>query len=245
MLWILVGVVGVLIAVTELLTRYRDNPGAAILSRWGALYIVLNVAVSSTAFALTNAYQFDSFFPEPSAPKSTDPAGGASASGSTPESATPKPGDKAEKIDEPKPSFYGSGVFRALFAAFSGIILFRTVVRVGDAAIGPGQVIDAILGYLDRNIDRARAIQRIEFVVTRMQGVDFEKAAEFFSVGLTGAMQRFTPDEQRQISAIIDGLKKTQTTSEIKTLALGFAVLNWSGEELLDALVKHMSPKKQ
>lgn len=248
-MWLLAAIVGLLIAVTELLTRYRDNPGAAMFSRWGALYMGLNMAISVSAVALTNAYQFDSFFPAgPSIQPRNDIADETdqpSGSGA-PTIAAAVPKDESDTTQAragtrpqgTQPSFYSSSVFRTLFAAFAGILLFRTVIRFGDGVIGPGQVIEVMLGYLDRNIDRARATQRIVFVVDIMRDVDFTKAADYFSLVFTGSMQRITADEQRQISAVIEGLKKIPTTNEIKCLALGFAILNWSGEGLLDALVK-------
>lgn len=53
--WIAVAVLGGVVGASELISRYKDDPGAAIKSRPAVFYIVINSAASVAALGLIHA----------------------------------------------------------------------------------------------------------------------------------------------------------------------------------------------
>lgn len=57
--WIVVGLLGTLVAVAELVSRYRDDPFKALISLPSVLYVVVNLAGSLAAFFLIRQFGWD------------------------------------------------------------------------------------------------------------------------------------------------------------------------------------------
>ncbi|HEY4007923.1 MAG TPA: hypothetical protein VGM60_22465, partial [Pseudonocardia sp.] len=56
--WVVVAAFGALIGVTELATRYRDDPAKAVLSWPAFVYVVVNAVASLTALTVIRAFNW-------------------------------------------------------------------------------------------------------------------------------------------------------------------------------------------
>src|SRR5262245_1011287 len=89
---------------------------------------------------------------------------------------------------------------RASLAVASGIsaaLILRSRVfeaRLGDeqVSIGPGYIVDQLLGIIDAQIDRRRALQRVSIVVNVMDGKDFDGSRIHASTMITGSRQNLS-----------------------------------------------------
>src|SRR5690606_1957305 len=87
----------------------------------------------------------------------------------------------------------GLGVAAGLGAA----VILRSRVftaRLGDEqiSIGPGYVVDQLLGIIDAQIDRRRALQRVQIVVDVMDRKDFDGSRIHASTMITGSRQNLS-----------------------------------------------------
>jgi hypothetical protein len=57
-MWVAAGALGALVAVAELVTRYRDEPASAILSLPGTAYLVVNIASSVSALYFITVFDW-------------------------------------------------------------------------------------------------------------------------------------------------------------------------------------------
>ncbi len=140
------GSIGLLVGLTEILSRYRDDPWRAILDAGALIYALVNVAAATIAlFLLGDVFKLT--FNVDDIPANV------------------------EKIRLLRILVAGLGAM-ALFR--SSLLVFR--IGDKDVAIGPGLVLQVLLDVTDRAVDRARARPRAEIVSKIMTGVDFAKA---------------------------------------------------------------------
>lgn len=140
-----------------------------------------------------------------------------------------------------------TSVARVAAAGIGAMAVFRSTlfsVRVGDVDVdaGPHALLKAILGTLDRAVDRKRAQHRSRVVGEAMKNVDFEKAKQALPADALALMQNVSPEEQRavgnEVSKLVDaeGLSAT-----VKSRNLGLLLLNVTGEDVLNASVDALS----
>jgi len=228
-LYVVAGTVGLLVAMTDLLARYRDEPDRAIASRGGVFYLFMHVVISCFAAAVVVPGAW---------PESEPSALGKKAETTEPKMTVPKPSEESATGLAIPP--IDRRLLYALLAGFSGVVVLRSSVRLGpSSSIGPGQVIEAILGYIDRHIDRGRAGARTKLVVSKMRGVDFDLAKLELPMMLSQSMQRLTEEEDRELGEELRSLSnETILSNELKCLALGYLILNLAGEELFATLIE-------
>jgi hypothetical protein len=133
----------------------------------------------------------------------------------------------------------------ALSAGLGAAVILRSRVftaRLGDeqVSIGPGYVVDQLLQIIDAQIDRRRALQRVQLVVDAMDCKDFEKAKTFASTMITGSRQNLTLQEQKDLAAQIREVQDRRIGDQEKAYALGFILLDFMGEEFLDEITKRL-----
>jgi hypothetical protein len=133
----------------------------------------------------------------------------------------------------------------ALSAGLGAAVILRSRVftaRLGDeqVSIGPGYVVDQLLSIIDAQIDRRRALQRVQMVVDAMDGKDFEKAKTFASTMITGSRQNLTLQEQKDLAAQIREVQDRRISDQEKSFALGFILLDFMGEEFLDEITRRL-----
>ncbi|MFO7565020.1 MAG: hypothetical protein R6X02_20410 [Enhygromyxa sp.] len=137
---------------------------------------------------------------------------------------------------------------RAGLAVASGLgaaIILRSRVftaRLGDeqVSIGPGYVVDQLLSIIDAQIDRRRALQRVQIVVEVMKDKDFDGSRIHSSTMITGSRQNLSLQEQKDLANQIREVVDRKIPDQEKSYALGFILLDFMGEEFLEAVAVNL-----
>ncbi len=133
----------------------------------------------------------------------------------------------------------------AVAAGLGAAVILRSRVftaRLGDEqiSIGPGYVVDQLLGIIDAQIDRRRALQRVQIVVDVMKDKDFDGARIHASTMITGSRQNLSLQEQKDLANQIREVDDRKIPDQEKAYALGFILLDFMGEEFLKAVVVNL-----
>ncbi|MEM6276590.1 MAG: hypothetical protein AAF714_06535 [Pseudomonadota bacterium] len=203
---------GALLAAAELVSRYRDEPLLTVSTSAGILYLCINALIGMLALLTLHVLEFDGL----TLPAASDP-------------------DFA-KI------FY----YQVVTAGLGGAAFFRTSVaktKVGnqDIGIGPAFVIDALLGAVDRAIDRSRAIDRASTIADTIRDIPPRDAFDNLVPFVLGALQNLPTDAEKELEktiASLDAADKMQ--DETKSILLGFNLANYVGKDLLEAGCKEI-----
>jgi hypothetical protein len=140
---------------------------------------------------------------------------------------------------------------QVLVAGFGAMALFRSSlfnVRVGDKdiAVGPNSFLQIVLSATDREVDRLRATIRASLIKEIMADVSFEKAKVPLPLSCIALMQNMPPAEQAELNEDVSKLDATDKVSEeVKSYLLGVALLNYVGDEVLQAAVKLLDDQIQ
>jgi hypothetical protein len=212
-----VAVLGALVGVVELVSRYRDDPVRAI-SRFPAIvYIAFNMAASVLALYLILEIKPDWLVGQ---------------------------GGDLSKVT---PARWVLIVFVAGTAAlaFFRSSIFRAKVDDASVPVGPALILDSLLAALDRAVDRAVATPRSEAIERMMNEVDFDKAQEALTAYCIALMQNLPPEESRRLGNRLNEIKTSTMPKDIKVLTFGLALLNTFGEEVLDKARKALKDQIQ
>jgi hypothetical protein len=133
---------------------------------------------------------------------------------------------------------------RATLAVGSGVsaaLILRSRVftaRLGDeqVSIGPGYIVDQLLGIIDAQIDRRRALQRVSIVVGVMDGKEFDGSRIHAATMITGSRQNLSLQAQQDLANQIREVVDRKIPDQEKSYALGFILLDFMGEEFLKAV---------
>lgn len=208
--YIWVAFVGFLVGVTELVSRYRDNPARALLNFPAVLYVLFNVAAAVLAlFLIRDVFQWKFNFDN------------------VPENLT--------KIKVVGILVAGLGAM-AFFR--SSLFVFR--VGDKDVPLGPGIVLQVLLDVTDRAVDRSRAHPRAEIVSKIMQGIDFSSAQAALPTYCFALMQNVSAEEQANFGRQISQLGAASMSPTVKVLTLGLALMNLVGDAVLRAAVESL-----
>jgi hypothetical protein len=132
----------------------------------------------------------------------------------------------------------------AVGAGLGAAVVIRARVitaRVGntEVALGPGYVVDQFLAVVDRQIDRRRAVDRKQLVHKVMDGVDFALALPYAKTMLTGSMQNLSLKERNDLGASLVRIQQDAgLDSQLKSYDLGFVLLDFLGDKLVEELFK-------
>ena len=197
---------GVLVGLSEILSRYRDEPLLAATTTFGLAYLIFNGLISLTAFAVLRKYPTQIF-----------------------------------------PALEKDLFLSSLVAGFGAMVIFRSkffTFRTTDGKdfpIGPAIVLDTVLKTIDSKIDRNRATERQAQVFNSMVGLhDFTNVANYLEASLS-SFQNLSQDDKTEIKSVIDQYRAlTGWPDTLKSLGLGFAFLNISGEENYDQVISNL-----
>jgi hypothetical protein len=137
-------------------------------------------------------------------------------------------------------------MLQILLAGFGAMAFFRTSVftfRQGDQDIGIGPVafLQVMLKATDRAVDRLRANERADQICKVMNGVSFERAKLALPTFAMALMQNVPPDEQKSVSAEVDGLDAKKTLDDdTKAKSLGLKLMNIIGVDVLGTAVHQL-----
>lgn len=134
-------------------------------------------------------------------------------------------------------------LIQVIVAGLGAMMIFRSAfftMRVGDqdVAVGAVSFLQVMLDAVDREVDRRRAILRADRVRRIMQGIAFEKALTALPTYSIALMQNMEDDDQKKL---LDDLNKLSAFPDfddaVKSQILGLAVMNYLGEDVLQASV--------
>ncbi|GEM_PF-1179339 len=142
----------------------------------------------------------------------------------------------------------GEGVrlIQILVAGFGAMAIFRSsffTVRVGneDVAVGAASFLKVVLDAADREVDRRRATLRAKNVKRIMQGISFDKALAALPTYSIALMQNLPPEYQKKLADDVGKLAEfTEIDEAVKAQILGLAVMNYMGEDVLDASIQSL-----
>jgi hypothetical protein len=134
-------------------------------------------------------------------------------------------------------------LIQVIVAGLGAMMIFRSAfftMRVGDqdVAVGAVSFLQVMLDAVDREVDRRRAILRADRVRRIMNGIAFEKALTALPTYSIALMQNMEDEDQMKL---LDDLTKLSAFPDfddgVKTQILGLAVMNYLGEDVLQASV--------
>lgn len=134
-------------------------------------------------------------------------------------------------------------LIQVLVAGLGAMMIFRSAfftMRVNDqdVAVGAASFLQVMLDAVDREVDRRRAILRADRVRRIMNGIAFDKALTALPTYSIALMQNMEDEDQRRL---LDDLNKLSAFPDfddaVKTQILGLAVMNYLGEDVLQASV--------
>ena len=209
-----VALLGILIGVGELVSRYRDEPLRALLARQGGavpalLYLAINAVASLAALKLIHVFGWN--------------FGGDSTQANT-------------RYTQVLVAGFGA-------MAFFRSSLFILRVGGQDVGVGPSSVLQIILDAADRAVDRRRARGRSDEISQLMREVSFEKAKEVLPAYCLALMQNLAPEDQVELGNQVRALGPSTMDDQMKALLLGLALLNFVGIDVLEAAVKALDGK--
>lgn len=209
-----VALLGMLIGVGELVSRYRDEPLRALLARQGGavpavLYLAINSVGSLAALRLIHVFGWN--------------FGGDSAQANT-------------RYTQVLVAGFGA-------MAFFRSSLFTLRVGGQDVGVGPSSVLQIILDAADRAVDRRRARGRSGEISQLMKKVSFDKAKEVLPAYCLALMQNLSTEDQVELGNQVRALIPSTMDDQMKALLLGLALLNFVGLDVLEAAVQALGDK--
>lgn len=209
--------IGSLVGLSEVLSRYRDAPVEAAKTGAGVFYILFNAMASVVALLFVH-----DIFPLWAA------SGGAN---------LPPIADKDS---------LGSLVSQALMAGFGAMAVLRSSVlttRIGskDVEIGPAAILNIFRSTMDRSIARVRAESRAISVTQIMGNISFLRSYKSLSSIALTLLQSVDADERADVETQIGALaNQTGRTDRDKALELGLILAGSAGFAALKASVNSL-----
>jgi hypothetical protein len=204
------GILGAAIGISEIVSRYRDDPLQALKTPPALLYIALNAGASLAALYLVRTLP------------SLAALGG---DASTSDAASSK-----MLIQSLASGLSAMALFRSS--------IFTIRVANADIGIGPAAFLQILLGATDRETDRARAKPRAVALEGIMKGISYARAKQALPALCFGLMQGLSAEEQAAFSSDVVGLDASAMDDVFKSYSLGLALMNLVGERVLREAVR-------
>lgn len=198
--------IGVLAALTELLSRYRDDPWVAATSVSALAYLAFNGAVAAlTLFLIRRVYPIHELV-----------AGRPTM-------------DLGEVVTEVLVA--GAASMAVMRSSF-----FTARVAGQDVEIGLAGIIQIFKNTIDRDVDRLRAGPRATEVAAAMREVSFTRAYKPLTSMSLNLLQNVSADERARIEQQVEALaNQTGRTDAGKALELGLILAGTVGFRVLKA----------
>jgi hypothetical protein len=208
--YIVVFLLGALLGVGELVSRYDKVTVRTIFTPTFIIYVLLNALLSLFALLLIREFRFDF--------------------GVDPQFATNPSLDLI--LLQSLLAVFGT-------AAFLRSSLFVIQVRNQDVELGPSGFLRVLRMSVDRVIDRNRTMERARLIEDLMTGVSFERAHQSLPMYcLTLSGKQLSPEEQESLGNEIAELRTSKLSDANKSRLLGLILVNSVGEDILEASVR-------
>jgi len=105
--------------------------------------------------------------------------------------------------------------------------------------VGPAAFLGIFLTAAQRQFDQALSEQNLNALEGTMEGLNFVSASKDLPIIILSSMRVLTTDEQKDLSdEILRLVNDTNTTNEVKNIALGVILLKYTGMDLLKKAVQ-------
>lgn len=212
MQWVVVGGLGILVALGEVVAVYRRAPLTTLLSPPSLLYMALNASAALAALALLYIFGW----------------------WKSPSSLTPLAQAWVPVIVA---GLAAMAVLRSSITIRAGSSMGPNVPPV---SVGASDVMQRILSAVDRDIDRTQAEQTAVAIDKIMAGVSFSKAKVSLPAYCLGLMRHVSDQEQDDLAHHVRSLEKSGLDDDVKAALLGTALIGVVGRGVLDIAVKHL-----
>lgn len=204
--------IAAIVAAIELVTRYRDDIGRAIMTAPALFYIALNgLAGLGTAWAMMNLYP---------AVVSTDGAAGQVPS---------------QALLAVTAGFGSMAVLRA------GIMKVK-IGQGEEVSVGPGFIIERLLAVVDRLVDRQMASYRGGVADALAQQVEFDAHATALVTECLTRLSNISAEEGQQLTTFANALTgRTDINARQKARSLLMQLLAVVGEKVLRESVQSVT----
>ncbi len=213
--WVML--LGSVVGATELISRYKDAPIDALLSKPGVFYLFFNAVASLVALEFLLTYQVDFSLLETYQVPSID------------------------KLPEDGLQKYSLQLI--LCAGLSAAVFFRTSifnVRIGenDVNVGPAAVLQIILKTIDRTVDRGNADRRAEEIKDVLDPIDLRTTARDLPIVCFSLMSNLSLEETQYFEMKLKLIESHDGVSDTtKQIAIGCALSDLVGLDVLKKAV--------
>jgi hypothetical protein len=134
-------------------------------------------------------------------------------------------------------------LLQIMASGFGAMAVFRTAlftVRISgtDIGVGPVAFLQIMLAAIDRAVDRKRARERAERVLSIMDGLTFTDLFASLPAFAFALMQNLSSEDKTSISEQVKTLAASPMPDQAKVLNLGLLLMNFVGEAVLEEAVK-------
>jgi hypothetical protein len=216
--YMIAAMIGAVVSSGEIVARYRDEPWDTLRSLPAIFYMLINALASMAALTIVRIFV---------------------------------PVESANPITIGEINFKQTNLMQVIAAGLGAMMIFRSAfftMRVNnqDVAVGAASFLQVMLDAVDREVDRRRAILRANRVHRIMGQVAFDKALTALPTYCIALMQNLPEDDQRKLLGDLKMLSSsTDLEAPVKAQILGLAVMNYLGEEVLQASVDALKAQIQ
>jgi hypothetical protein len=223
-LWSVIGdymiaaMLGAVVSSGEIVARYRDEPWDTLRSVPALFYMLINALASMAALTIVRILV---------------------------------PVESTGALTIGDIHFKQTNLMQVIAAGLGAMMIFRSAfftLRVNnqDVPVGAASFLQVMLDAVDREVDRRRATLRANRVHRIMGQIAFDKALAALPSYSVALMQNLPPEDRQKL---FDALKSLSTSTElnpqVKSQILGLLVMNYLGEEVLQASVDALKAEIQ
>lgn len=213
--YLVVAALSLILSCAELVSRYRDEPGRLFGIRVVYFYMALNIAIGCSALYLLKTFV---------------------------------PSDLMASVDATQTEAQ-QAIYRVLIAGFGGAAFFRSSIaraKLGDyeIGIGPSFAIDALLAAVDRQIDRARAMERTSKISRIMRPLPVGFAANQFADYCIASLQNMSAADEKTLRSRIKTVVWDEDGDQravVPAIIIGFVLAEYTGIDLLEKATAQLS----
>lgn len=206
--YLAVFILAAIVAMAELVARYKDNPSRALRTGPAMLYIAFNGAIGVIALYLTKVFAPDLF-------------GYSDCVAATP------PGDcgKARLSMVLAASLGSLAVMRSAFA--------RVTIQGEELGVGPSAIIEIFQRALDREVDRQRAFRRMDELPPALRDMPLDIVNTTLPALCIELMQNLSADEKQALDQRIKLVTELKVHEKMRPLIVALILQEYVGKDVL------------
>lgn len=207
--YLAVFVLAALVAIAELVARYKDSPQRALTTGPAMGYVALNGAIGVAALYLLKVFTPDLF------------------------------GHAACKAPETTTECRQAVIAMVLAAGFGSLAVMRSAfarvtIQGEELGVGPSAIIEILQRALDREIDRQRAFGRIDELPSTLRDMPLDIVNTTLPVLCVELMQNLSAEEKQALDQRIKVVPELKVHEKIRPLIVALILQEYVGKDVLD-----------